>query len=164
MSEISANDAMYEELTAYLDGELDAAARGRVEERLARDEAYRHELQRLERSWEMLDRLPQVVVDDAFAQSTLEMVAVAAESEAEPEISHAPRRRRIGWIVSAGLLAASVAGFAFGHLLWPDPNQRLLRDLPVLENFDAYRHGDSIEFLRLLDRERLFAQEEAHAR
>ena len=36
----------------------------------------------------------------------------------------------------------------------------MLRDLPVLENYDEYRQVGDIEFLRLLRDEGLFAEDE----
>jgi len=58
-------------------------------------------------------------------------------------------------------LAAGAAGFLAVLLFWPNPNQQLLRDLPVLERLDQYRQIDDGDFLqRLLDhREELFAEE-----
>ena len=79
----SAQPEIDDELTAYLDGELDAASVRRVEERLARDTAYRGQLQKLERTWDLLDRLPRADVGEKFTKSTLEMVAVAAAKEAD---------------------------------------------------------------------------------
>lgn len=152
MSDQGAPDLeLLEELTAYLDGELDGAARERVERRLANDSDYRHELQRLERSWDLLDRLPRSTVDDTFTQSTLEMVAVAAEDDLQADQASRPRgRSRLVIAVAVGALLAGLGGFAFGHWLWPDPNRELLRDLPVLTNLDLYQHADSVEFLRAL--------------
>ena len=75
-------DEVQEELTAYLDGELDPAGSRRVEERLKNDPAYREELQRLEQAWNMLDELDRVVVGEAFTRTTMEIVAVAAADDA----------------------------------------------------------------------------------
>src|ERR1700722_15489514 len=69
---------MTEELTAYLDGELDPENRHRVEARLATDTIYRKELHRLERAWRMLDVLPPATVEDNFSRSTMAMVTTAA--------------------------------------------------------------------------------------
>ena len=74
------NDSVEEELSAYLDGELDAESVRKVERRLARDGSYQLELQRLERAWRLLDDLPRATVDESFTKSTIEMVAVAEES------------------------------------------------------------------------------------
>ena len=55
-----------------------------------------------------------------------------------------------------------LAGVVAGRTLWPDPNVPLLRDLPVIENFDLYHQADDVEFLRQLDRAGLFAEEGEH--
>jgi ferric-dicitrate binding protein FerR (iron transport regulator) len=145
------------ELSAYLDGELDPQNVRRVEERLARDPAYRAELQKLERAWDMLDRLPRASVGEDFNKSTIEMVALSASQEAEAITRELPRRRRRQRIAEALVMgAALVVGFVVGTRIWPDPNERLLEDLPVLENLDLYYQVDDVEFLRLLDREGLF--------
>ena len=51
------NDAVMQELVAYLDGELDAETSTRVEQRLTEDDDYRTQLQQLQRTWDLLDEL-----------------------------------------------------------------------------------------------------------
>lgn len=71
--EITTEEALLqEELTSYLDGELAADQVRKVEDRLARDAAYRAELQRLQRAWDLLDRLPRASLPESFSKSTLE--------------------------------------------------------------------------------------------
>jgi anti-sigma factor RsiW len=154
-------DETREELTAYLDGELDAAASRQVEERLKRDPAYRSELARLEKAWDLLEHLERSTVSDAFTKTTMEGAVVAVAEKSRPARLAAARP----WAVAAtGLvLATSLLGYACGTWVWPDPNRQLLRDLPVLENIDLYDQGDSIEFLRKLERAGLFDEEPDHA-
>jgi hypothetical protein len=149
-----------EQLVAYLDGELDAESSRRIEELLASDPEVRRRLQVMERTWEMLDQLDEAPVGGKFTETTLEMVAVAARNDVEESLAQAPRRRRRRlWIIGGSLLAALVAGFLVVALQVTYSNRQLLADLPVLENFDEYRQVDSIEFLRLLDKENLFLAE-----
>jgi hypothetical protein len=54
------------------------------------------------------------------------------------------------------MAAALVFGFALGSQIWSDPNESLVRDLPVLENLDLYYQADDIKFLRLLEQEGAF--------
>ncbi len=151
-------DSVSEELSAYLDGELDADGVRRVEQRLARDADYQLELRRLERAWGLLDGLPRATVDESFTQSTIEMVAVAASEEADAALAELPRkRRRQRWLGALGAVAAVLVGFVIGTQIWPDPNEQLLRDLPVVENFELYYQADDIEFLRMLEEADLFA-------
>ncbi|HEY2893747.1 MAG TPA: zf-HC2 domain-containing protein [Pirellulales bacterium] len=162
MAEQSTNtEQVQEELSAYLDGELDAQSVREVELRLARDAAYRQELQRLERAWDMLDGLPRAAVGDSFTRTTIEMVAVAAADEVKSFQEQLPRRRRSRNAIAGGLaVAAGVVGFALGLAWWPDPNRQLLDDLKVLQNFEYYYQADDFDFLKQLDRESLFADGE----
>ena len=157
--------ALQEQLVAYLDGELDADASRRIEELLAADPQVRLAMQELDRTWQLLDELDTGGVDERFTRSTLEMVAVAAADEVEQTRAEAPRRRRRRWLaIAAGVTAAGLAGFAATALFWPDPdkkaNDRLVENLPVLENLDQYCQVENVEFLRMLQQERLFAEEQ----
>jgi hypothetical protein len=157
----STQQELQDELTAYLDGELDAESVRRVEERLARDAGFRGELNQLERAWNMLDRLPRASVDENFTKTTIEMVALSASQEADAIARERPRRRRRQRIVAAiSMGAALLVGFVIGKALWTDPNEQLLADLPVLENLDLYYQADEIEFLRLLGASRSFNEAE----
>lgn len=150
-----------DELTAYLDGELDAASARRVEDRLARDADYRGQLQQLERTWDLLDRLPRADVGEKFTKTTMEMVAVAAAEEAEAVNLALPKlkqRQRLAGVIA--MVAALAVGYAIGRQTWPDPNEALLRDLPVIENIDLFYQVEDVDFLRELDREHLFEESE----
>jgi len=147
-----------EQLVAYLDGELEPDQSRRIEELLASDAEAQETLQRLDRTWEMLDELERRETGEETVRSTMEMVAAAAEEEVAGLRSSAPARRRRRFALAAGgLLAASLAGFLIVSLFTPDPNRELLEDLPVLENFDAYLEVDDVEFLRELSRQQVFA-------
>jgi anti-sigma factor RsiW len=161
-SETARIDPLYEELSAYLDGELDADGVRRVEERLARDPAFQAELRRLERAWGLLDRLPRASVDEDFTKTTIEMVALAASEEAEVALAQQPRRRRRQRLLGAGaMVLTGLIGFVIGTQLWPDPNRALLEDLPVVQKFELYYQADDIEFLRMLEERDLFVDEDA---
>jgi ferric-dicitrate binding protein FerR (iron transport regulator) len=149
-----------EQLVAYLDHELDEASSRRVEKLLATDPQVRQRLRQLQQSWDALDELLPADLDPSFTRSTLEMVALAAEQEARQPCGPAPRRRR-AWLGLAGVALAGLAGYVAVWCFWPDPNQQLLRDLPVLENLDQYQKIDDIEFLRQLHARKLFAKEAA---
>lgn len=156
------NESLQEELTAYLDGELASEQRRRVEDRLAREPEYRAELQRMQRAWDLLEKLPRATVDDSFARTTIEMVAVAAAEEARTQALAIPRQRRLRALVgTAAIAAATLLGFGVGVRAWPNKNRQLLRDLPVIENFERYRHVESMEFLQMLKDARLFDEEAA---
>jgi len=145
------------ELVAYLDGELDADAQRTVEEKLGRDEAYRREMQQLQKAWDMLECLPRVVVGESFAATTVEMVALSADEELTQPKAQLPSRRRRQWLLaSGGLIAAAAVGFAATWLMLPNANDELAEDLPVLENLDALQQMGDVESLRLIHAAGLF--------
>jgi len=155
----NADPSIEEQLVAYLDGELDAEASRQVEELLAADPNIRQTLQGLDRTWEMLAELETPQVAERFTRSTLEMVTVAAAEDTERSRAEADRRRRRRWVtLSVSLLAATAVGF-LAVALRPDPNQKLIDNLPVLENLDEYRQIDDVQFLRDLHAAKLFAEE-----
>jgi anti-sigma factor RsiW len=149
-----------EELVAYLDGELDAQAAAQVERRLAEDAGYRSRLAQLQRAWDLLDTLQRTEADDQFVHSTVAMVAVQASEEAKSQEMKAVRRRGFAWLALAGLvvISATTAFAVLQHRL-SRTNRQLVRDLPVIEHVDEYRNIDSVEFLKQLERENLFAAE-----
>jgi anti-sigma factor RsiW len=155
----SRNPPVWEELVAYLDGELEPARQLQVEQRLADDAAYRAEMIRLQRSWDLLDQLPRADTDEEFTKSTITMVALQTQTGS---VAGRPTSDRIvRWLKWGGGLAF---GAAAGFLLVAIPTIRAhrsqLRDVPVIENLDMYRYADSVEFLRLLDQEGLFSDDD----
>ena len=149
------------DLVAYLDGELDAEQTRAVEERLSGDPAYRQQLRELQRAWDLLDQLPKAEVDGSFAQTTLAMVAVSASDDvARAQVRRARMHRWLWWTGSAAAAVAFVAGYFAVSTVVSRENRRLLRDLPVIQNLDEYRYAGSVEFLRLLDHEGVFAEDE----
>ncbi|HJT33009.1 MAG TPA: hypothetical protein VJ783_13290 [Pirellulales bacterium] len=148
-----------ETLVAYLDGELDAEGERRVEQLLSTDERVRIELQRLQSTWDLLDRLPRAAVGAEFTHSTVEMVALSVEQEARPAASRFGRRVAI---IAVALAVACLSGFIAVRLSL-DPNQRLLGDLPIVEHLEAYRQTPDIGFLRQLDKAGVFAEESSLA-
>jgi hypothetical protein len=153
-NEPNITDAQLEEIVAYLDGELPAEEAARVERRLGADEAYRRQLQSVERAWAALDDLPQTTVDDKFSRTTMQLAVQAAEDELLERTTALPvlrRRRRLSSLL-VGATAAAL-GFLALRLAWHDPNAPLLADLPVIDNVDVYSQVESISFLRSLDKE-----------
>jgi len=68
------SDAIDEELTAYLDGELSAEGSAALEGRLVGQESLRMRLAELRRAYDLLDELPEVSHSKSFTQTTIEMV------------------------------------------------------------------------------------------
>jgi hypothetical protein len=141
----------YDDLVAYLDGELPPEDCRRVEQRLATDADYRQQLHDLDQAWEALEALPSAKATDDFARTTMELVAVAAEGEASKVVAKAGsvRRSRMWWQIAAGA-AAMAMSFVIARAVLPDPNRRLLPDLPVIRQMEALQFVPNIEFLREL--------------
>jgi anti-sigma-K factor RskA len=149
-----------EELVAYLDGELSPDQAARIERRMGEDPKYRARLNQLQRAWDMLDSLNRSEADDDFVHSTVEMVAVQAVEEAKTQKIRTIRRRNFGW-VSLLVLLLGVAGttyFAARYRL-EQPNRELVTNLHLIERVDDYRNIDSLEFVKQLEAENLFAAE-----
>jgi anti-sigma factor RsiW len=152
---------MAAQLVAYLDGELDSEASSVVERRLSEDADYRRALRQLQRSWDLLDHLPQADVDETFTQSTVALVALQAADDVDRAQTRRTNRERWFGLVGAGsALAAFVAGYLIVTTTASRSNRALLRDLPVIERLDEYRYVDDVEFLRMLHRAGLFPEEE----
>jgi hypothetical protein len=152
--------SLEEDLVAYLDGELDDPGSKRLEERLASDESARERLRALATSWNLLDHLPRAAMDEAFTRTTVELVVAEARKEIAAEQAALPTRKRRRWIAAAVAgLAAAMVGFTAVVVAWPDKNEQLLRDLPVVQNLEQYEvlpQADSIKFLRDLESQELF--------
>ncbi len=152
-------------LVAYLDGELDAESSRDVEQRLANQVAVRERLHELERAWDVLEVLPTPEINPRFTGTTLEMVAQVAEQEQQGKTSRffTPRTRRL-LVGVAALLVAFGAGLLVSANRGRSANDQLVNDLPILEELDAYRRADNIQFLRMIRDAKLFPTEASDER
>jgi len=149
-----------EDLVAYLDGELEQEAARQIEQRLADDGEFRERLHQYQQAWDILDELPKTRAGDRFADTTLEMVAVSA-NRAQARLSVRSRKQLI-WISGGlGVAASVLAGYLTVATIVSRPNNQLIEDLPVIEDLDAYRHAESIDFLQSLAENGLFLVEDA---
>jgi anti-sigma factor RsiW len=146
-----------ENLVAYLDGELDAAAAQALEAKLGLDPKARREADLLRKTWDLLDYLPRPEPSPTFTTKTLDRLAVL---QARPR----PKwPRRLAWTFA--LLLAFALGFLVGRgaAAWRDSrfdHPHVLRDLPLLENLRLYRHIEDFDFLeRLANDPELFGDE-----
>ena len=152
--------AIIEELTAYLDGELDAESAQRVEQRLSSDEEYRAEMQKLQKTWELFDQLPAGQAKATFTQSTMELVVndvVKQVHKGNSKWWSWPARLMI--LVALPLLLAG-ASYQVTRQIQQQPNRQLVNNLPLIENYDRYSKVDrNLDFLSRLDQLGLFAEE-----
>jgi anti-sigma factor RsiW len=153
-------DANDDALVAYLDGELDPEASRAFERRLSEDPALRRRLQQHQQAWDLLENMPHTEVGDTFTRTTVEMVAVSAAEDVQKVKRAQGRRRRALWAAcGGGLLGAASAGYLCVSLMLSAPDRQLVKDLPIIENLDAYRNAETVDFLRALQKENLFAAE-----
>ncbi|NOY30270.1 MAG: hypothetical protein GXP28_08860 [Planctomycetes bacterium] len=143
----------FEQIVSYLDGELSAEESARVEQRLATDEAFRRELQSLDRAWAALEELPLTTVEDRFAKTTMEMVVQNARGEVDQKTRALPIQKRNRTLRNGLLVAtAAVLGCLVFRISWQNPNRSLLADLDVIQNADVYAQFREVDFLRQLSR------------
>ena len=151
-------DTVLEELTAYLDGELDEATQLAVETRLGEDPKYLSELHSLQRTWDTLDELPMVDAGKNFTQTTMELIVDQAKSDKSS--------RKISWsllfvpllllVFGGGLFAA---GYAFQRSNKGQSDQVLLDHLPVIQRHEIYSSiNTDLAFLEQLNHRDLFPQ------
>jgi len=158
--DITQEDEMIAQLSAYLDGELSPAEAEKVERELAGNQTYREELRHLQQSWDLLDELPMLDADDTFAQTTLEMVVAAARDEIHAEAKAESKKKPLLWFAGAAVvLSGFLLGFAIIREVGSWENNELVRDLPMLEQVDSYRYVEDVEFLEKLDASELFSDE-----
>lgn len=153
----SKEDATELMLVAYLDGELEASERCELESQLESDPVLRRRLEQLRRAWSLLDELESYPPSGRFAETTLEMVALDAESHlmsAKSKQRRAIRRRR-NWI-GLGLLASLLAGFFLIWFFYPSPDAMLIENLPVIVKLDQYESAESVAFLEALVETKFF--------
>lgn len=137
----------FDELTAYLDGELDETQTQEVENRLGRDSKYLAEMQSLQKTWDLLDTLPVQEPGGSFTKTTMEMIVGDAVSIAKN------RRKRtafLGRIAIISLLPIVFFATAYGvaRRLQTDSDRRLIENLSVIENHNKYDSINcSLEFL-----------------
>lgn len=157
---LTTEEAIDQEIVAYLDGELDPTTAAKVERRMAEDPRYNARLIKLERAWDMLDTLGTADADESFTHSTMAMVALKAQEDVAAETKSAQQRQTLRWIgmAAVALVAAGLAYYFVDQRLNRE-NRELVRDLPVIERLDEYRNIDSVEFLQRLQKEGLFAAE-----
>jgi anti-sigma factor RsiW len=151
-----------EGLVAYLDGELSAEERQCIEQRLANDPDCQRQLNALQKSWDLLDVLPRATADHELMQTTIAMVARQVQEEtAKSSPAGSKVSRSFPW-KGVAIVTTALIGFAIVDIPMRMLRHRNLRDLPIAQNLELYHYADDIEFLDLLQREGMFAEEESN--
>ncbi|QDT45905.1 hypothetical protein Pan241w_60330 [Gimesia alba] len=157
-----------EKLVAYLDGEVTDQEAIEVEQSLSTDEETRAHIDALERTWELLDKLPISKASSEFTDKTLSTIktvqleAQAAEEQNRSGFSLSKKSQQLlkrtaiagGWMV--GLACSIYIGFAITNQWVPDESEPLLRELSLIENLDTYSEVQSLEFLEELQQSGTF--------
>lgn len=139
-------------LTAYLDGELDENATRRIESILTNSTVARNDVEMLARTYEMLDLLPQAKAPNDFTEKT---VATAKLESYRRPLTQQPWFRKLqrGALLglwSLALVVTAMAGYSLTQRWIPQEQDLLLDDLPVIERLDVYTEIRDLEFLRAL--------------
>ena len=143
--------SLEEQVSAYLDGELDPEEARALEERVRADPKARGCWRVLTGPGACWTGWTGRTFDEQFTRTTLEMVAVAAAEDVDRWKSAAPRRRRRVLIAAAvGMMGAALAGFLAVAAYWPNPNKQAPEDLPLLKEVDEFHQIDGVDFLRQL--------------
>lgn len=103
--------------------------------------------------WDVLDALPRATASATLAATTVELAAVAGGRR-----GHAAARGGRGfvrWLAPAAVVAAAlVTGAVAGRITAPDPDRRILENLPLVRHFDLLREAGSTKFLEEMQRRR----------
>lgn len=157
------SDPDLELLTSYLDGELDDAETSAVEQRIASDSKFRLQMQKLQRTWDLLESLPSESAAPSFTRTTMELVVDDALSEIRSRDGTAWKRplKMLAMVVVP--IALCAGSFLAARQFQRENQQRLVEiDLPVIERSDHYLAIDQdLEFLMSLHNSGLFSDETA---
>lgn len=140
------------DFVAYLDGELDEEATERIEAVIAQSEVARNDLEALAQTYELIDALDRPAASDDFAERTMATIRID-ELRPDPRDSWwylATRHTGSLAAVTAGLIAAAALGFLTTNRWIRTESDRLLQDLPLIEQLDLYTEVGQFEFLQRL--------------
>lgn len=150
-------------LVAYLDGELNEEDTQEMERALAASGKARHEVDMLSRTFSLLDTLPRPNASAEFSARTISALTAEVETEVWTQRPFYRRLRRgviaASWAV--GLVLAGMIGYYGGNRLVPREDVRVVQELPVIENLDAYEDVPDIQWLKTLKKKKLFDDERA---
>ena len=149
-----------EDLVAYLDGELEGDQTRAIDQALVNSPVARHEVEMLTRTWEMLDLLPQEKAPDTFTQTTMQTIRLEDSTEPKVDLNRFLPQVRLVAMAFVWLLGVSISswlGFTIANQWVDNPTDRLVEDLPVIQNMELYQSldiedGDGIDFLKELER------------
>src|SRR5687768_8160747 len=99
MASLSEEDR--ENITAYLDGELDEETAQTLEAKISLDADMRKAFEEMKSAWAMLDYLPKVQPSDTFTHRTMERLSLEGLARAA-QTGKMSRRQRFTWARGVG--------------------------------------------------------------
>jgi anti-sigma factor RsiW len=139
-------------LVAYIDGELTDAESRAIATKLTQSATARREVESLKKTWDLLEYLPRPAASAEFSQGTLTAIQ-GTEAQAGAWARDAGswlQRAASSLIVLAAAAALALTGFAVARWGWPDPADRLARDLSLAEHLEEYQEVGSFRLLEEL--------------
>lgn len=156
-------DAINEQLTAYLDGELPTHEALDLESRLVEEESLRIKLAELRKSYELLDDLPETPFDQRFTRSTLELIVRELSTskqdqtvEVDPTVSVATKLKVEWWAwprVALLLGGFVVAGLVLGFGIRFNQIRQDIRDLGLIASFPGLMDVNELNIAIRLSKE-----------
>jgi anti-sigma factor RsiW len=164
----SLSDKDREDLSAFLDGELDEQRARALEAKITVDPRTRAEVEALRQAWDLLEYLPRPEPSAHFTHRTLERLAVPRCQWAAQYARGRRWRLCLGW--AAVVLLTAGLGFGVARWLWPPPapianpmdaevDQQLVQHLRLLQNKPLYDLVDDVDQLQALDHPDLFGED-----
>lgn len=157
------NSEQRENLTAYLDGELDENSTQEIEQVLAVSEVARHEVDMLSRTWDMLSVLPAHKASEQFTHKTMTNLRASEQAGPSPLQLMIARNLRRAAVLAAWTGALCLVGYlgflATNHWI-PNESEQLLDDYSVVDSLDKYTEVGSLEFLQVLKSKHTFSEHE----
>ena len=136
-------------LVAYLDGELNEQDMQDLDEVLVQHPDARTNVEELRQTWALLDVLPRPVVTQEFSAQTLATIHVVRDEASEPPLPW-PRRGLLALAWALLLSASGATGVLLADRWQPDPTDKLIAQLSVVERLEAYREIGNLEFIETL--------------
>ena len=137
-------------LVAYLDGELSESESRALATTLTHSLSARRELESLQRTWELLDHLPRTSAPENFTERTLIEVQKLVDAGGRWESAFLRwaglTARAAVWVLAWSV--CFLVGMASTRWAWPNPTDRLARNLSIAEHLDEYRAVGDYQFLQ----------------
>jgi hypothetical protein len=160
-SDDSVQLSMDEQLTAYLDGELEPIEATSLEQRLVDDPMLRSRLANLRQAYDLLDELPETPADQRFTQSTLELVVKDLVKTNDPAalksktvLTSSSVRASWNWwtmpwviLTAMGLVMLGMVGgiaVRFNQMRQDFRDLGLIAALPGIQDVDSFRIASGV--------------------